>query len=558
MQQRLAQLGFAIALEPIPNNFRRLDPRALDDGYGPEADHYGSNGSLRKTASSHTAGRSAHTSGNATAPSSPFLQRPKKRQRLDSPLPNSRDAMPPPQKPMSRMQSVTRKIIPTLRKKFTGGRSTPAPHVDDSYGRDVQMRGNEHWEDTMNSRTTTHQYHHSESPYMSGALPVEQATQATASHGSQLLSSIGVESDKPDFTFRASSPVRNIKQDRNHQPVQLPTEPSYIRLMDGLTHDSGMELGLKDPRQHDSSAYQYDSGQRQVNSHPEHGRQHPRWNDRVPSDPGHRFHLQVPNGSSFPVGRLLEHPRDQSADVHVIRAYQEPLNPATPAARRQQQQSHQMESVVSPFVDNHYRQTPMYSKTRIAEPQDSSNRSVAYPSPRPRLVEIELAWREPRSLNGLSFMDSPVNSRNRPIHYNHDQRAPEQQYPSQRYQSRNLDSRGFITRPETGKSPFFRGSAYESPPERPSYLRQQQVQAKPANSFAYFNRSSRPRSGQVPASMPSIVSGRSPVRSQPQWQALQRMGVRSSRHEFSSNAGSTFDHSSRNVYSSAGRRRVRR
>jgi hypothetical protein len=558
MEQRLAQLGFAIALEPIPNNFRRLDPRVLDDDYGPEGNYYGSNASLRKTASSHTAGRSAHTSGNATAPSSPFMQRPMKRQRLDSPLPSSRDAMPPPQKPMSRMQSVTRKIIPTLRKKLTGGRSTPAPYVDDSYGRDVQMRGNEQWGDTMNSRTTTHQYHHSESPYMSGALPVEQPPQATASHGSQLLSSIGLESDKPDFTLRASSPVRTIKQSRSHQPVQLPTEPSYIRLMDGLTHDSGIELGLKDPRQHDSGAYQYDSGQRQVKSHQEHGREDQRWDDRVPCNPGSRIHPQVPNGSSLPVSRLLEYPRDQSADVHVSRAYQEPLNPATPAPRRQQQQSHQMESVVSPFIDNYYRQTPVYSESRIAEPQDSSNRSVAYPSPRPQLVEIEPAWREPRSLNGLSFMDSPVNSRNRPILYNHDQRAAEQRPPSHHYQSRNLDSRGFITRPETGKSPFFRDSAYGPPRERPSYSRQQQVRAKPANSFPSFNRSSYSRSGQVPASMPSIVSGRSPVRTQLQWQALQRMGVRSSRHEFSSHAGSTLNNSSRDVYSSAGRRRVRR
>ncbi|KAF2027821.1 hypothetical protein EK21DRAFT_25968, partial [Setomelanomma holmii] len=153
MRERLASLGFAMALEPVPN-LKSFDLDTLDDDGGMNARHIGDTvPSQRKTTSSHTAGRSAHTSGGAQpGPSSPLTQRPMKRQRLESPLPHnmhvdpptSRDAMPPPQKSLSKMRSV-RKIFPSIKKRFTSGRSNPGPQEQHSNG-DVHMYEDAQWD----------------------------------------------------------------------------------------------------------------------------------------------------------------------------------------------------------------------------------------------------------------------------------------------------------------------------------------------------------------------------------------------------------------------------
>ncbi|KAF1940977.1 hypothetical protein EJ02DRAFT_349017 [Clathrospora elynae] len=576
LQKRLAQLGFAMALEPIPN-FKEIDPHAFDSDEAYSADHLGDSGAfLRKTASSHTAGRSAHTSGRpGTASSSPFIQRPMKRQRLNSPLPGnmqiehpprdmqvdhppSRDAMPPPPKPMSRMTSV-RKMFPTLRKKFSHGRSTPVVEDISEGNGDVQMHDNGQWQSINDSRHSPHSGFRSETPYMSGALPVERSSQVSIPRESQLLSSMGVQDERPGFTFRASSPVKINKHANVHQPVQLHTEPSYIRLMDGLSRDNGVELGLKDPRESMTRDYHNEGGNRQV--------EHTSQNRREPEELGNQKrwglghpYLHQPLHGSSPSVNVRQDPQNPShTNGYTNRILNQPtFSPTTPALRRHQQPGHQIESVVSPSFRSSQNQAPIYSRPGLAEPQDSSNRSGVYLSQRSKMSDPQAGWREPRSLNRLSFFDSPVNSKNEPIEYNRGRRVLEQPPPSDHYQSRHLDSRGFIIRPETGGSPYVGDSAYGTSQNQPSYSRQAPTYSQSPIPSSTFNRSSYNRTGQPPSVVPSIISGRSPVRTQPQWQNLQRMGVRSSRNNFSSIAGNTLASPSRNLFSSAGRRSVRR
>jgi hypothetical protein len=570
MKKRLASLGFAMALEPIPN-FTGLIPNELDHEIRANDD---SGASLRKTASSHTAGRSAHTPGvPMTMPSSPFIQRPAKRQRLDSPLPGnaridpptSRDAMPPPQKPVSRMRSV-RKIFPTLRKKFSVGRSTPAPDAQYSIEDDVAMYEDEQWDQTPHS-TAGHEQPpwqgvRGDAPYMSGALPVEESSHVSDSRASRLLSSIGVESERPDFTFRASSPVKMGPRGSSHQPIQLPTEPSYIRLMDGLSRDDGMELGLRDPRESSSIANQAGQNRRQAISHSQRERRHEETNGQEDWRETHNPYHKMPNGPYFSTGAPSDSPPSIRTDnYHDGLAQHRAPNPITPAPRKQQRPHHQIESVVSPFVQNSSHNLSRRSNNTVAEPQGSSNHFAAYRSPRSRMAEPESRWREPRGLNGLSFFESPVISRSQSDHYSLQRSQIDRPPQARQYQSCNLNPSGFITRPETGRSPFFRDSAYGSSRDRhitSSRQQQQHMQSGAVIPFPAINRSLYPRTGQVPSSRPSIVSGRSPVRTQPQWQGLQRMGVRSSRHEFSSMAGNTHANPSGNMFPGAGRRSVRR
>jgi hypothetical protein len=557
MKKRLASLGFTMALEPVPN-LRGYDLDAINDDGGINGDYYGTSGtSLRDITSSHTAGRSAgrsaQTAGNAaTVPSSPFVQRPPKRQRVDSPLPNnmhieqpcSRDAMPPPQKTVSRMHSV-RKIFPTIRKKFSGSSTKEPQYKPRNKAEDVHMYEDEHWNDqaivTANDShvSMSQDDYRSGTPYMSGALPVEQPPQSSNHRGSQLLSSVGADHDQADFTFRASSPVKLSKgSNSRHQVQQLPSEPSYLRLMDGLSQDNEIELGLKDPRDSAPSNYRTMDEERQVMPYSQDPRRFKElnmcesWGQRPMS------HSHMPRGSSFQTrSDLSAAHRIQTDNNHNRVRHGTTWNPVTPAPRSYQQSGHQAESVVSPYVERNNRNTPHLSISRITEPQDSSKRSAVYRSQRPRMIEHESDWCEPRQLNALSFFESPVISRHPSPQRSHTRQYIERPPPSRHYQSRNLDSSGFITRPPPENSPFFRDSAYGSSRDRPTYSGQQYMHSNSGIPFPSLNRSFHARTGQVPSAMPPIVSTGSPVRTQPQWDALQRMGVRSSRHVYSRNAG---------------------
>lgn len=574
MRDRLASVGFAMQLEPVPN-LKKFDLDLINDDGGINANYYGTSGTLlrKNTTSSHTAGRSAHASGNVVvAPSSPFMQRPPKRQRVDSPLPknmqidtpSSRDAMPPPNKAVSRMRSV-RKMFPTLRKKFSSGRSTQASEYDIHSSEDVHMDEDRPWDEqnygsVRSVRAPEGQDHYrGGTPYMTGALPVGDAPHGASDCGSQLLSSICVNNNEPNFTFRAPSPVKMVQRGNPHQAVQLPTEPSYIRLMDGLSGEVGVELGLKDPRERSYNPYppgdvswpnnSYDHDQHRYGEMDQEN-----WRPDLPS------HQQEQHGQSLPKGYHLGAVQPDRIDHRHNRAFQElTRNPVTPASRKFQPPGHQIENVVSPYIESNNRNATQFSKPRMAETQDSSNHFAAYRSPRPRMIAPELDWREPRGLNGLSFFESPVISRS----HRQTQRVQEQHQinrppPSRQYQSRNLTSKGFITRPIAEQSPFFRDSAYGSSRDRPSPNSQQNVHSSTAIPFPSFSRSKYSRPSQVPSTMPSIVSERSYVRTQPQWDALQRVGVRSSRHDFSKNADNAHGDSARTLFSGAGRRSVRR
>ncbi|KAI1589569.1 BRLZ domain containing protein [Pyrenophora tritici-repentis] len=358
MQKRLAKLGFAMALEPI-SKFTGIDPHALDsDEDYPGEGNDDSAALLRKTASSHTVGRSVHMSGRpGTASSHTFFHRPLKRQRLDSPLPNkmqidhpaSREAMPPPLKPLSRMNSV-RKMFPSLRKKFSNGRAAPVMENISESTSDIRMYADEHSQDnTFNQQQQSRDNRRSETPYMSGGLPIQQPSRGSERRGSQLLSSVGIHDNRSDFTFRASSPIKMDRQN-NNRGSQLPTEPSYIRLMDGLSSDNGVELGLKDPREDMAVEYQQDGGSRQVmrNGWDEQDLQEAGYQRRW--DLGHPFMHQLPHEPSTSADIHQQHAGQHQTNRHTNRTYNQSLGPATPAPRRQQSPGRQMESVAVPLV----------------------------------------------------------------------------------------------------------------------------------------------------------------------------------------------------------------
>ncbi|KAH8730307.1 hypothetical protein GQ44DRAFT_823623 [Phaeosphaeriaceae sp. PMI808] len=351
MQERLASVGFAMPLDPIPN-LQSFDLDAInDDGGMKDSQHGRPTDASRKITSSHTVGRSAQTEGNPmTASASPFTQRPIKRQRVESPhsmqtdLPTSRDVMPPPEKPLSRMRSV-RKLFPTLRKKFSFSHQTRIPEV--SHGDNGNLDANETEQQgggapgsSNDNGVSSHHNYCSQPPYMSGALPVEHPSHVSDSQGSQLLSSVGVDNNTSEFTFRAESPVKMSHQGSSRQTSQLPTEPSYIRLMDGLSRDHGVELELKDPRQISPSYDHGAGGFRQVNQYEESSRNREEVADQ-----------KLWNLSPFsPDGGQADSIRVHRADSYYDRHLQDPpLGPVTPVPRRHQQSTHQPESVFNSF-----------------------------------------------------------------------------------------------------------------------------------------------------------------------------------------------------------------
>ena len=81
MRERLASLGFAMALEPVPNHTQLTSDdiheiESIAEACTEDQRH------LRIPPSSHTVGRTANTSGHTVN----TQERPLKRQRVDSPL----------------------------------------------------------------------------------------------------------------------------------------------------------------------------------------------------------------------------------------------------------------------------------------------------------------------------------------------------------------------------------------------------------------------------------------------------------------------------------------
>ncbi|KAJ4294583.1 hypothetical protein N0V90_008274 [Kalmusia sp. IMI 367209] len=348
MQHRLASLGISMSLEPIPN-FN--EPFPLDaNGNFVEEDEDLAYLELQKTGSSHTIGGSTHHTGveELEATSNSQSQRPLKRSRLDSPVransthatPSSRDLMPPPSKPLSRMKSI-RKIIPNIRNKLSNGRLTPARARKPVAGLDIQMYDNDQCEnvnypmqlDSVDERPPSRHRSQPRKQYMSGALPAGHGRQVNTPSQSRLLTGLGIYNSNSDFTFEVPSQAK-LKSQRSGE---LPAEPSYIRLLDGLGHDTNLDLGLEDPRcstqVEQSIAYQ--ASQREHQAQPNSKTQnHRHWHF------GHAFLQQSPvnaNSSSAQLNRDLDHSRQTHGMIvngHPDRDFTNPVTPAPTRFRR--------------------------------------------------------------------------------------------------------------------------------------------------------------------------------------------------------------------------------
>ncbi|KAF2118004.1 hypothetical protein BDV96DRAFT_489107 [Lophiotrema nucula] len=567
MRERLATVGFSLPLEPIAYD---KEPYPFDANGNILAEYIGDNSmSAKRGASSHTAGRSAHTSGNAEEDEASSPQtRPRKRPRQASgqigqnihaiPRANgrgeSRDLMPPPKKPLSRMRSI-KKLIPSMRKRFSHGRSSPAVNINEASSADVQMYDatDGHWETVGEPVPFTSGGTDHEAPYMTGGLPTGHPPRPTLSPDPQIY--------RP--------PPQSIPR----QHANLPSAPSYIRLMDDLAADTGFNLQLQDPRQ---TPHRYPQqaprGEDQTDPQPAQTIDASNENEATVQKRwslGHAFLHQSPNGVAEPTYQhpdpLRSNPASDSYQFPIARvrepAYEPSMAPVTPAPPRLHQSEARVESVVSPFFKSSNHNSQVYSRAGVAERGDSSIPSDAYRYQRPRMVGVPADYHEPRSLNGLSFFRSPLNQRNERIDYDSMYTRPEPaQRTQQHYPARNLNSRGFIKRPETGRSPWANDSADGSSFGGHRFYSQQAGQSQSAVPFPSFVRPSHSRAAPLPSAMPSsLATSRSPARtSRAQYDNLAHVGVRSSRASYGHVPGNTFVTPSRNLFSGASRRSVRR
>lgn len=507
MQKRLGQLGFAMPLEPIPN-FKSDDPSA-SESYGALCgiDDGAFGGILQKTASSHTTGQSTHASGRAgTISSSPFARRPMKRQRLDSPLPKNaqikhssdRHAMPPPAKPLSRMQSM-RSMFPSLKKKFSTDQSSAMIREGLEDGRNVQTIEEDGRCQTAKSlRQQVRDVLHGEPPYMSGALPVEKTPE--------------------------------ISDPRSPQCVaQVSTEPSYIHLLDALSNDNGVKLELKDPRKSSRSGYQGDNMKGQVVHADEN---QPGFQCEERWGLGHDAFHQAPNKSFVSGGTYQPLPQDRPTDMYANRNHNQPDVGHSTSASERYHLGHPIDTVVSPYFKSGDRQAQSYLPSGPAEPEGSSNHSAIYRSQRPPKSKSQAAWSEPRGLNGLSFFDFPVRPGNKPGKLAQSSRevGPEPAFSPSHHQSRFLDSSGFIRRPETEHPQYWKDEAYMPSQFRTPYTRQLSGYSRTGASPSIQRCSIYNRIGEVLPTVPLVQPPAFPVHSQSQWKKLQRAGVRSSQN----------------------------
>jgi len=549
-----------MALQP-GMDFQELHPHAFDSDDIFLEGNVACGGTLpRQTASSHTVGRSAHTSCKVTtAPSSPLNQRPLKRQRQESPQsgdmdiapPDSRDAMPPPSKPILRMRSM-RRIIPKIRKKFSHTRST-SPMDDVRHGAsNTHMNQHGNWQTDTNQQPPIRDQYQEGLPYISGASPVEQHC-GRGQPDPQLLSSTSIRDTGSESTFQAQSPVNHGGRMNGHHPVQVPTEPFYIRLMDGLSQGRDMELELKDPRLDNARNHHEDQGamrNQMTESDWQPRKVHKKKSRR---NPGQMFFHHSPYRSASTDPSRAGLTQASSSVEHQ----QAPKFPVTPSPRRHEQSHYQAESVVSPYFTDSHRRAPPQSRTGLAEPQASSNLSGAFQYHRPKLTRAPKSWHNPPSLNGLSFFDSPVNSRNEFILEPFRRGTEELHHETQPIPNRNLNSRGFIIRPHATRSPFAGHGTYRSSHHQSKNNRVVPPSAQSAVSSPSF-RTACSRPLQDSSARLSVASGLSPIRTSTQWEPLQRAGVRSSRQTFDMAAENTYSRSSRNLMSNYARRNIRR
>jgi hypothetical protein len=486
MKERLASLGFTTALEPIPKS-PKLSSDIFDEPVESKEHHPVKNRWFRAPNLTRTTGRPSNDTVEQMHDSQ---DRPTKRQRIDSPFHrnlqtnlSSRDAMPPPSKPLSHITSM-RKIIPTLRKKLSHNRSMPTPHQASRHDNDTEMSEDGHYGGATTNQPRARAQHvptqggmRQNKPLISGETPTQPEYGLADPRESILLRSVGISENKSDFTFRATSPVTTDTQMNRYQPLQPPKESSYMRLMDGISRDDELEIGLRDPRE-------------DVNGQVTHITE----NDSETLERGQPWSLRhVPSSRSG--GR-------NTGQQHYVRNN----GLITPTTRRLPHPAPPVESVVSPFFRTNHLDTRVLLGTAVTEPRDSSSLFNNYQSPSVQARKTTSQSREPIGLNGLSFFQSPVVSGNEPLQHINAERMSD---PSQHARSSNLTSKGFFARPEIKQRPYMGNHTRDSSSTRPSVSYHYPTQPQLPVQFPSFVSNSSSRARQLSSAVPSIISGRS-------------------------------------------------
>lgn len=554
MRERLASLGFAMAIGPVPNHTQLTsdDIHEIESIAGACTEDQRH---LRIPPSSHTVGRTANTSGHA----SNSQERPLKRQRVASPLPrnmqtdapSSRDRMPPPAKTVPRMRSM-RGLIPTIRKKLTSSRSSPKNTGNSSgdvrpYRMKINLPGNqptdqEHWDGGSQP--------HNDVSNLRTEAPCNFPTQ-TSSARFQPVGLTGAEANMTEFSFRAPSPVKN--RDR---PVQLPTEPSYIRLMDGLSYDDGIELDLKDPRLDTGDGPQVNTLTSQPLTPTQENNNDAEFGPRPRWALGHAFLHQSLNGDTRPSnGQRRSSPQKNLKGFFSRAQYDPPIDTDRMSPLQLRQPARQTQDVVSSFFGSSQYDAPTTPRPRDTEFQTSSHRFASSRSPMGLLPYGPSEWHSSRSGTERPYIYSPHDTRTVPHLY----REPWQSSSHDPAQSYQVPSTRGIQPVEQSSVLFQNGRCLSPQHVTPSLPRRQQqvdsfqarIPTKSVNSVL------PPRIRRLPSAKPNIISSNF-ARSRTQWDTLQRAGVRSSRQTHGLRKGNAPKSSLTNTFSCLERRSVRR
>jgi hypothetical protein len=570
-----------MSLEPMPNFNEPLTIDAIGGLGGSSTDELSKDS--RNTGSSHTVGRSAQNTGfgeemEEDLSISAQRERPLKRSRIDSSptraynihaAPSSRDMMPPPIKPLSKMKSM-RKILPNLRNKLTNGRSSGVLAHKPSSDADVQMYDNGQWEiiddspklSGLEERPPTRHGLHSDTPYMTGALPVEDCPVDSRAQP-RFLSGLGIHNNMSDFTFESPS-ILNMPDQRLNRG-KLPTDPSYIRLLDGLGQHTGLDLGLEDPRgrnqepnalnyspQHITHRLRPGNVPRQkLRSNPPRIQTH---NHQKQWNFGHAFLQQSPINAN-PTLPYHQSSIDRNDDGMVNNLQTRTIvDPITPAPVRSKRPTDEVDHVVSPFFGSSSHRSQPFSRSQFTEPDISSSRSATYQSRRGK-PSMDMDWRETRNLNGLSFFNSPVNERNERINWRRETRPQDYTLPLPQHRARIINSEGLLVRPDTEHLPGGHNRTYERIGQ--SSPQSMQDQQHSAISLPSFSRSSQSQITRLPSAMPSMIPGSSPRR-RLQAKNTGLSGVRSNHDPRAHISTGALASSVRPIYPSARRRVIRR
>lgn len=526
MRARLSSLGFAMALEPIPN-LKKLDIHMIDDeSNSPNHRTPASATTSRRTTINNDDTEMTHMSGALNPPEDPVSTRPAKRQRVASleemqeKSSTDRELMPPPRQTLSRKLSV-RKIIPTLRRKFnvrTPRLSTDRSHEGEMYSDNREPITPHDSDSVVEHRRVIGASDDASFPIASQNTPLQAFQDPKSSRVTNVTNS--------NFTFR--SPSANAIQSDYRSQARLPQERSYLRLMDGLSYNDGIELGLQDPRQNMTYDVQPSNGHipslisPELLQYDQPVREQSMWRSGFPHFRRKPIETSVPPHETFQRGAYVNTGHNSSQELEAGGT----IMPVTPMRQGSLDRNPPMDSVVSSCAKHIYQMPSGYENHGVAEVRGSSTRSGGYQLHDPQTSNSRPRWEAPRGLNGLSFIDTPLDSQNRPIRYQDG--FVTSSSPHYTPTSKTFD--GHIVRREQHESPYFSRSTYQpsthlSINDRQSHRHQL---AAPTKSYSSFKSPALSRLSALPQASPLTLK----ARSQPQWHRLQRAGVRSSRQGF--------------------------